>query len=109
MAVVDLARLRAAGAGDALRVLFEQQGANDDFTLAPLDQTLPSFAQHQFGVQALPQEWAWCQAWCGKAGKAQVRRAARSGKAAPACCGLWRGLVALQACAPRSPRRASAA
>jgi UDP-glucose:glycoprotein glucosyltransferase len=62
--VVDLARFREMAAGDRLRVLYSTLSA-DPNSLANLDQDLPNYAQQQVPIHSLPQEWLWCESWCG--------------------------------------------
>jgi UDP-glucose:glycoprotein glucosyltransferase len=47
--------------------------SKDPNSLANLDQDLPNYAQHQIPIHSLPQEWLWCESWCGNATKPQVR------------------------------------
>ncbi len=70
--LVDLQRFRAIAAGDKLRVVYDQL-SKDPNSLANLDQDLPNYAQHQIGIFSLPQEWLWCESWCGTATKGKVR------------------------------------
>jgi UDP-glucose:glycoprotein glucosyltransferase len=62
--VVDLARFRALAAGDRLRVTYDSL-SRDPASLANLDQDLPNYAQHAVPIHSLPQEWLWCETWCG--------------------------------------------
>jgi UDP-glucose:glycoprotein glucosyltransferase len=48
--------------------------SKDPNSLANLDQDLPNYAQHKILIHSLPQEWLWCESWCGEATKAKVRR-----------------------------------
>jgi len=70
--VVDLKRFRETAAGDQLRVIYDQL-SKDPNSLANLDQDLPNYAQHQVPIFSLPQEWLWCESWCGNATKPMVR------------------------------------
>jgi UDP-glucose:glycoprotein glucosyltransferase len=70
--VVDLAAFRAGAAGDQLRILYESL-SKDPNSLANLDQDLPNYAQHQVRIFSLPQEWLWCESWCGNATKAAAK------------------------------------
>ncbi|GFH13423.1 uncharacterized protein HaLaN_09306 [Haematococcus lacustris] len=45
--------------------------SKDPNSLANLDQDLPNYAQHQIPIFSLPQQWLWCESWCGNATKAQ--------------------------------------
>lgn len=45
----------------------------DPNSLANLDQDLPNYAQHQVPIHSLPQEWLWCESWCGNATKAAAK------------------------------------
>lgn len=62
--VVDLKRFRQLAAGDTLRVIYEKL-SKDPNSLANLDQDLPNYAQHQVPIFSLPQQWLWCESWCG--------------------------------------------
>lgn len=62
--VVDLERFRATAAGDELRVIYDTL-SKDPNSLANLDQDLPNYAQGSVPIKSLPQEWLWCETWCG--------------------------------------------
>eukprot|EP00884_Botryococcus_braunii_P009699 jgi/Botrbrau1/18730/Bobra.0386s0053.1 len=66
--VVDLARFRHLAAGDSLRVIYSQL-SQDPHSLANLDQDLPNYAQRMVPIFSLPQEWLWCETWCGNSTK----------------------------------------
>jgi UDP-glucose:glycoprotein glucosyltransferase len=70
--VVDLAAFRASAAGDQFRILYDSL-SKDPNSLANLDQDLPNYAQHQVPIFSLPQEWLWCESWCGNATKAAAK------------------------------------
>ncbi|XP_062204872.1 UDP-glucose:glycoprotein glucosyltransferase-like isoform X2 [Phragmites australis] len=70
--VVDLAKVRQTAAGDTLRVFYEQL-SKDPNSLSNLDQDLPNYAQHTVPIFSLPQEWLWCESWCGNATKARAK------------------------------------
>lgn len=70
--VVDLARFRKVAAGDQFRVIYDNL-SRDPNSLANLDQDLPNYAQHQVPIFSLPQEWLWCESWCGNATKAKAK------------------------------------
>lgn len=70
--VIDLKRFRNMAAGDNLRVMYEQL-SKDPNSLANLDQDLPNYAQHTIPIFSLPQEWLWCESWCGNETKAQAK------------------------------------
>lgn len=36
-------------------------------------QDLPNYAQHTVPIFSLPQEWLWCESWCGNATKSKAR------------------------------------
>lgn len=59
-------------AGDQLRVIYDGL-SRDPNSLANLDQDLPNYAQHQVPIFSLPQEWLWCETWCGNATKAAAK------------------------------------
>lgn len=70
--VVDLKRFRKSAAGDNLRVLYDGL-SRDRNSLSNLDQDLPNYAQHEVPIFSLPQEWLWCESWCGNATKSRAR------------------------------------
>ncbi|XAR56342.1 hypothetical protein NMG60_11036790 [Bertholletia excelsa] len=70
--VVDLVKFRQTAAGDNLRVFYENL-SKDPNSLSNLDQDLPNYAQHTVPIFSLPQEWLWCESWCGNATKARAK------------------------------------
>lgn len=70
--VVDLVKFRETAAGDNLRVFYETL-SKDPNSLSNLDQDLPNFAQHTVPIFSLPQEWLWCESWCGNATKSKAK------------------------------------
>ena len=62
--VVDLVRFRRTGAGDKLRNLYNKL-APDGKSLSNLDQDLPNYAQFVVPIFSLPQDWLYCETWCG--------------------------------------------
>lgn len=70
--VVDLVKFRETAAGDNLRVFYETL-SKDPNSLANLDQDLPNYAQHTVPIFSLPQEWLWCESWCGNATKFKAK------------------------------------
>ncbi|KAI4967941.1 hypothetical protein ZWY2020_010394 [Hordeum vulgare] len=48
-------------------------GSKDPNSLSNLDQDLPNYAQHTVPIFSLPQEWLWCESWCGNATKARAK------------------------------------
>ncbi|KAK1548954.1 hypothetical protein Q3G72_001893 [Acer saccharum] len=70
--VVDLKKFRQTAAGDNLRVVYETL-SKDPNSLANLDQDLPNYAQHAVPIYSLPQEWLWCESWCGNATKSKAK------------------------------------
>lgn len=36
-------------------------------------QDLPNYAQHSVQIFSLPQEWLWCESWCGNATKSKAK------------------------------------
>ncbi|CAJ1963684.1 unnamed protein product [Sphenostylis stenocarpa] len=70
--VVDLKKFRETAAGDNLRVFYETL-SKDPNSLANLDQDLPNYAQHVVPIFSLPQEWLWCESWCGNATKSKAK------------------------------------
>ncbi|KAI1306453.1 hypothetical protein EDD11_004745 [Mortierella claussenii] len=65
--VVDLVKFRQMQAGDRLRNHY-QQLTRDPGSLANLDQDLPNNMQNEVPIFSLPQEWLWCETWCGDEG-----------------------------------------
>ncbi|XP_021717311.1 UDP-glucose:glycoprotein glucosyltransferase-like [Chenopodium quinoa] len=70
--VVDLDKFRQTAAGDNLRVVYETL-SKDPNSLANLDQDLPNYAQHTVPIFSLPQEWLWCESWCGNSTKPKAK------------------------------------
>ncbi|XP_057538898.1 UDP-glucose:glycoprotein glucosyltransferase [Amaranthus tricolor] len=70
--VVDLAKFRQTAAGDKLRVVYETL-SKDPNSLSNLDQDLPNYAQHMVPIFSLPQEWLWCESWCGNSTKPKAK------------------------------------
>nr|CAD1836155.1 unnamed protein product [Ananas comosus var. bracteatus] len=70
--VVDLVKFRQMAAGDTLRVYYETL-SKDPNSLSNLDQDLPNYAQHTVPIFSLPQEWLWCESWCGNATKSRAK------------------------------------
>ncbi|KAF8938350.1 hypothetical protein BGZ58_001082 [Dissophora ornata] len=70
--VVDLVRFRQMQAGDRLRNHY-QQLSRDPGSLANLDQDLPNNMQNEVPIFSLPQEWLWCETWCGDEGLAKAK------------------------------------
>ncbi|KAL9229315.1 hypothetical protein vseg_004797 [Gypsophila vaccaria] len=70
--VVDLAKFRQTAAGDTLRVFYETL-SKDPNSLSNLDQDLPNYAQHTVPIFSLPQEWLWCESWCGNSTKSRAK------------------------------------
>ncbi|PHT41480.1 UDP-glucose:glycoprotein glucosyltransferase [Capsicum baccatum] len=76
--VVDLLKFRETAAGDNLRVFYETL-SKDPNSLSNLDQAsqcfndLPNYAQHTVPIFSLPQEWLWCESWCGNATKSKAK------------------------------------
>jgi len=63
--VIDLVKFRQIAAGDRLRGQY-QALSQDPNSLANLDQDLPNNMIHQVPIFSLPQEWLYCETWCGK-------------------------------------------
>ncbi|KAF5177305.1 UDP-glucose:glycoprotein glucosyltransferase [Thalictrum thalictroides] len=70
--VVDLVKFRQTAAGDNLRVFYETL-SKDPNSLSNLDQDLPNYAQHTVPIFSLPQEWLWCESWCGNSTKSRAK------------------------------------
>jgi hypothetical protein len=70
--LVDLQAFRGKGAGDDLRILYNGL-AKDPNSLSNLDQDLPNYAQDLVPIFSLPQEWLYCETWCGKKSKSKAK------------------------------------
>ncbi|KAF9181890.1 hypothetical protein BGZ51_005123 [Haplosporangium sp. Z 767] len=70
--VIDLVRFRQMQAGDRLRNHYQQLSRDPD-SLANLDQDLPNNMQNDVPIFSLPQEWLWCETWCGDDGLAKAK------------------------------------
>ena len=66
--VVDLHKFRRRAYGDQYRIFYDSL-SKDPNSLANLDQDLPNYAQHVVPIHSLPEEWLWCETWCGNASK----------------------------------------
>lgn len=69
---MGLGKFRQTAAGDTLRVFYETL-SKDPNSLSNLDQDLPNYAQHTVPIFSLPQEWLWCESWCGNATKSKAK------------------------------------
>ncbi|KAG8368795.1 hypothetical protein BUALT_Bualt15G0083900 [Buddleja alternifolia] len=69
--VVDLVKFRETAAGDQLRVFYETL-SKDPNSLSNLDQA-SNYAQHMVPIFSLPQEWLWCESWCGNVTKPKAK------------------------------------
>jgi UDP-glucose:glycoprotein glucosyltransferase len=70
--VVDLAKLRYDGIGNTYRMLYDSL-SKDPNSLANLDQDLPNYAQSLVPIYSLPEEWLWCETWCGNSSKPKAK------------------------------------
>ena len=70
--VVDLHKFRRRGYGDQYRIFYDSL-SKDPNSLANLDQDLPNYAQHVVPIFSLPEEWLWCETWCGNASKPSAK------------------------------------
>jgi len=66
--VVDLYKFRRRGYGDQYRIFYDNL-SKDPNSLSNLDQDLPNYAQHVVPIHSLPEEWLWCETWCGNTTK----------------------------------------
>ncbi|KAH1065754.1 hypothetical protein J1N35_030741 [Gossypium stocksii] len=41
--------------------------------IGSLAKDLPNYAQHRIPIFSLPQEWLWCESWCGNATKPKAK------------------------------------
>jgi UDP-glucose:glycoprotein glucosyltransferase len=58
--------------GDQYRIFYDSL-SKDPNSLANLDQDLPNYAQHMVPIHSLPEEWLWCETWCGNASKPKAK------------------------------------
>ena len=58
--------------GDGLRTTYQYMGP-DANGLQNLDQDLPNYAQDLVPIFSLPQEWLYCETWCGKKTKHKAK------------------------------------
>ncbi|KEG13947.1 UDP-glucose:glycoprotein glucosyltransferase [Trypanosoma grayi] len=70
--LVDVRQLRAIAGGDQYRMVYSQL-SRDPNSLANLDQDLPNYMQEQVPIFSLPEEWLWCETWCGEESKARAK------------------------------------
>jgi len=70
--VVDLAAFRQLGVGDTYRDSYQSLTA-DPSSLANLDQDLPNYLQRAVPIYSLPEEWLWCETWCGNTSKPRAK------------------------------------
>ena len=70
--MVDLDAFRAQRLGDTYRETYNSLTA-DPNSLSNLDQDLPNYLQHRVPILSLPEEWLWCETWCGHASKARAK------------------------------------
>lgn len=60
------------GVADEYRKTYQSLTA-DPNSLANLDQDLPNYLQGRVPIFSLPEEWLWCETWCGKASKPSAK------------------------------------
>ena len=70
--VVDLHKFRRRGYGDQYRIFYDSL-SKDPNSLSNLDQDLPNYAQHVVPIHSLPEEWLWCETWCGNSSKPSAK------------------------------------
>uniref|UniRef100_A0A7S3WHN1 Glucosyltransferase 24 catalytic domain-containing protein n=2 Tax=Emiliania huxleyi TaxID=2903 RepID=A0A7S3WHN1_EMIHU len=70
--VVDLHKFRRRAYGDQYRVFYDSL-SKDPNSLSNLDQDLPNYAQHVVPIHSLPEEWLWCETWCGNTSKPRAK------------------------------------
>ena len=70
--VVDLYKFRRRAYGDQYRIFYDSL-SKDPHSLSNLDQDLPNYAQHVVPIHSLPEEWLWCETWCGNASKPNAK------------------------------------
>ena len=69
--VADLDAFRG-GVADTYRSTYHSLTA-DPSSLSNLDQDLPNYLQHAVPIRSLPEEWLWCETWCGNASKPSAK------------------------------------
>lgn len=72
MFVVDLKRFREESAGDTIRQHYGGLAPTPN-SLQNMDQDLPNSLQHVLPIHPLPQEWLWCDSWCGPQSKERAK------------------------------------
>jgi len=70
--VVDLHKFRRRAYGDQYRIFYDSL-SKDPNSLSNLDQDLPNYAQHVVPIFSLPEEWLWCETWCGNSSKPSAK------------------------------------
>jgi hypothetical protein len=70
--VVDLVKFRRKAYGDQYRIFYDSL-SKDPNSLSNLDQDLPNYAQHVVPIHSLPEEWLWCETWCGNGTKPNAK------------------------------------
>ena len=60
------------GVGDIYRSTYHSLTA-DPSSLANLDQDLPNYLQGMVPIHSLPEEWLWCESWCGNASQSAAK------------------------------------
>jgi len=70
--VVDLQQVRTSGVANIYRDTYQSLTA-DPSSLSNLDQDLPNYLQHAVPMRSLPEEWLWCETWCGNASKPHAK------------------------------------
>ncbi len=53
--------------------IFYDSLSKDPNSLSNLDQDLPNYAQHVVPIHSLPEEWLWCETWCGNGTKPNAK------------------------------------
>ncbi|KAF6245273.1 nucleotide-diphospho-sugar transferase [Scenedesmus sp. NREL 46B-D3] len=71
--LIDLAAGRGRSLPRCTTTVVYDNLSKDPNSLANLDQDLPNYAQHTIPIHSLPQEWLWCESWCGNKTKPQAR------------------------------------
>ncbi|KAL4451213.1 hypothetical protein ABPG77_009285 [Micractinium sp. CCAP 211/92] len=69
----DCRGLQADAAGDRLRASSTTACPRTPTPWPNLDQDLPNYAQHGVPIFSLPNEWLWCETWCGNETRPQAK------------------------------------
>ncbi|KAF9602136.1 hypothetical protein IFM89_025181 [Coptis chinensis] len=71
--VVDLVKFRQTGRETILEFFMRLSAKTQIVYPILIRQDLPNYAQHTVPIFSLPQEWLWCESWCGNATKSRAK------------------------------------